>query len=112
MPAIAVRVDPIRTLAFGGISGAYALVGTATTHLMRLIHFVNNTDADMMFSFDGTTDNVFVPAGSFTLYDLQTNSETNFDFFLQLGTQLYVKQNSAGPTKGAVYIMMIYGKGQ
>jgi len=53
-----------------------------------------------------------LPAGSFTLYDLQTNSETNFDFFLQLGTQLYVKQNSAGPTKGAVYIMMIYGKGQ
>ena len=112
MSAVAVRVDPYRTLAFGSIAATYTAVGGPTTHLMRLVHFVNNTNADMNFSFDGTTDNVFVPANSFTLYDLEANAEANFDFFLSLNTQIYVRYNSAAPTSGAVYIMMIYGKGQ
>lgn len=112
MSAIAVRYDPYRTLAFGAISGSYAVIGGVTTHLMRLVHFVNATNADMDFSFDGVTNNVFVPANSFALYDLQANSEANFDFFLALNTQIYVKQHAGAATSGAVYIIMIYGKGQ
>jgi len=112
MAAIAVRYDAYRTLAFGSISGTYAAIGTPTAHLMRLVHFVNNTNANMNFSFDGTTDNVFIPANSFALYDLQTNSESGNDFFLALNTQIYVKQNAGAATSGSVYIIMVYGKGQ
>ncbi len=112
MTAVAVRYDGLRSLGFASISGAYTAVGGPTTHLMRLIHFINTTNADMTFSFDGTTDNVEVPANSFVLYDLQTNAESGFNFFLSLNTQIYVKQTSGAATSGSVYIIMIYGKGQ
>lgn len=109
-----VRADVIRTLAFGGISGSYATVGTALTHLWREFKITNNTDGDMLVSFDGTTDNLFVPAGSFTLYDLSTNAPNinNIDkLVLGIGTQFYVKQSTA-PSKGAVWIEGLYAKGE
>ena len=109
MSAIAVRFDAQRTLAFGAISGTYAALGGPTTHLMRILKVVNNTNADLTISFDGTTDNDFVPANSFVLYDFESNSYSQYDFLLALGTQLYVK---GAPGSGSVYAIMVYGKGQ
>lgn len=108
-----VRADSIRTLAFGGISGTYATVGAALTHNWRMFRITNNTDGDLLISFDGTTDNLFVPKGSFVLYDLSANSppiSTSDNFVLQLGTQFYAKQSTA-PTTGAVWIEGLYAQG-
>lgn len=109
MSAIAVRFDAQRTLAFGSISGTYAALGGPTTHLMRILKIVNNTNGDMTISFDGTTDNDFVPANSFVLYDFEANSYSQYDFLLALNTQIYVKGTA---TSGSVYAVMVYGKGQ
>ena len=107
-----VRIDAIRSLAYTGISGSYATVGTALTRNWSIVKFTNNTDGDMFFSADGTTDNIFIPAYGFTLYDCQRNappvSQTD-SFVFQIGTQFYVKQSTA-PTKGAVYIEGIYAR--
>lgn len=111
MSAIAVRFDGLRSLAYGSISGTYAAVGTPILHLSRQIKVINNTDADVTVSFDGTTDNDFVPAGSFTLYDFQTNANTNYPFVLPNLTQPYVK-TAGSPSMGSVYVTVIYGKGQ
>jgi len=112
MPSVAVRFDPYRSKAFGSITNAYTTLGTPTTHLMRIIHFVNSTDVALDFSFDGTTDNLYLPANSFALYDLETNAEAGADYFLQLQTQIYVKYNSGAPTQGSAYVIMSYAKGQ
>jgi len=112
MASIDARFDAYRSLAFGSISGSFAAVGSALTHLGRILHLVNNTNADMIFSFDGTTNNVYLPAGSFALYDFQANAEPNTVFFSSIGTQIYVKQASGAPTSGAVYAMLVYGRGQ
>lgn len=112
MSAFAVRFDPYRTTAFGAITGTFTPIGGPTTHLMRLMKIVNNTNADINVSFDGTTNNDFIPANSFSLYDLQTNTQTNDYFYLADGTQVYINYNSGAPTSGAVYVIMIYGKGQ
>lgn len=109
MSAIAVRFDGLRSLAFGSISGTYAALGTPTSHLMRILKIVNNTNGDLTISFDGTTDNDFVPANSFVLYDFETNAYSQYDFFLVLNTQIYVK---GSPSSGSVYATMVYGKGQ
>lgn len=109
MSAVAVRFDNLRSLAFGSISGTYAALGGPTTHLMRIIKVVNNTNADLTISFDGTTDNDFVPANSFVLYDFNSDSDSNKEFYLSLNTQVYVK---GSPGSGSVYLVMIYGKGQ
>lgn len=112
MPATVALFDSARSVAFSSITNSYTKVGTPFGHLMRIIHFVNNTNADMWFSYDGTTNNVYVPANSFTLYDIQTNGETSNSFTFQLNTQIYVKYAVGAPTSGSVYVMTMYGRGQ
>jgi hypothetical protein len=101
--------EAIKTLGFAGIGAAYAPVGAATTHEVRLVCFTNNTEGDLYFTTDLTQDEIFVAAGSFKLLDLQTNRmpRTDDKFVLEIGTQFYVKQITA-PVSGAVYIEYVY----
>lgn len=97
-------IDTIRTLAFGSISGTYAAVGTPLIFPTRLICFTNNTNGDMFFSADGVNNQLFIAAGSFKLFDLNTNRLYQQQLWVfPTGTQFYVKQSTA-PTSGAVYI--------
>lgn len=109
MPSQVVRVDGLRSLAAGSISGTYATVGTAFTHPMRLLKLINNTNGDLTISFDGVNDNDFVPAGGFTLYDLTTNKvQPDTTFVFQNGTQVFVKGT---PATGTFYVVAIFGQG-
>lgn len=103
------QLEPIRSLAFGSISGTYAAVGTPFANPCRVICFTNNTAGDMFLSRDQTNDEIFVAAGSFKLFDIQSNvrpvNESAFVF--ETGTQWYVKQITA-PVSGSVYIETIY----
>ena len=104
-------VDVLRILAFGGISGTYVPVGTPFAYPARIICFTNTTNEDMLFSMDGSTDQLIVAAGGFKLFDITTNHRpvNQDDFCFSNGTQWYVKQTSA-PTSGAVYIEVIYAQ--
>jgi len=105
-----VRVDSLRSLAFGSISGTYATVGTAFSHSMRLVKFINTTDGDITVSFDGVTDNDLIPSGGFALYDLTTNKTLpNTTFVFQNGTQVFVKGTV---TTGNFYVVAIFGRGE
>jgi len=108
-------VDTLRVLNFSGISATYAEVGTAFAHLTRILCFTNNTNGDIIVSFDGITDNVIMPATSFKLFDLNTNrGETNASWTFPAGTQIYVKEESiaAKPTSGDFYVECIYQRGE
>jgi len=104
-----VFIEPIKTLAHGSIGAAYATVGVATTNEVRLVCITNNTEGDMYFSIDGSTNQLFVAAGAFKLFDLQANYYPKTDplWVLPVGTQFYVKQITA-PVSGAVYIECLY----
>lgn len=111
MSAKKVNFDTLRSLAFGGISAAYAVVGSAITVNTRIICITNKTAGDMIFSIDDTnaSGNLFIPAGSFKLFDFTSNLVSGNDdsFVLAIGTQFYVKQVTA-PVSGSVYIEVIY----
>ena len=106
-----VRFDAVRSLAFGSITSSFIPLGIPLGHAMRVLHFINNTDGDMMISFDGTTSNAPVLAESFSLYDLTSDQDSNEMFRYQSGTQIYIEYISA-PTKGTFYLVAIYGKGE
>lgn len=101
--------DEIRTLGFAGISAAYADVGDPAEHLVRGVCFTNDTQGNMYFTDDVTKDKIFVKAGSFKLWDIQSNMNAQFDdrYTLPIGTQFSVKQITA-PVSGSVYIEFIY----
>jgi len=104
-----VQLEPIRSLAFGGISASYAAVGTPFDNPCRLICFTNNTEGDVFFSRDGSTDELFLAAGSFKLFDVQTNVRPTGESasVFEKGTQWYVKQIES-PVSGSVYIETMY----
>jgi hypothetical protein len=106
----AVRFDSMLTKAFGAITNSYTTLGTPTRFNWRMFKITNNTDGDLIVSFNGTADNIFVPKNGFTLYDMSTNAlavgETD-EFVLSLQTQFYVKYSTA-PTTGAVWVEGAY----
>jgi len=100
-------------VAFGGISGTYAVLGSALSFPARMFKITNNTNGDLFISTDGTNNMLFVPAGGFTLYDCSTNAanvKVTDNFLVPNGTQFYVKQSTA-PTTGAVYLEIVYAYG-
>lgn len=101
--------EAIKSLAFGGISGAYAPVGPPTTHPVRIFKISNNTQGHMMFTTNTSQDEMFLAAGSFTLYDVQANinPRTDDSFVLPVGTQFSCKQITA-PVSGSVYVEIIF----
>jgi hypothetical protein len=111
--AAKVQFDSLRTLGFAGISATYAAVGTAAAVPgIRMMCITNKTAGDMIFSISNTNvdGNLFIPAGSFKLFDFTSNIVPGKDdsFFVAQGTIWYVKQVTA-PTSGAVYIEYVYG---
>lgn len=106
-----VRFDAVRTVAFGSVTASYTPLGLPFDHAMRVLQFINNTDGDMMISFDGSTDNIPCLAGSFDLYDLTSDQDNGESFRYQKGTQLSIKYIGI-PTTGTFYVVAIYGKGE
>lgn len=105
------KVDAIRSVAYGSITGSYVALGSALAYPARIICFTNTTDKDMFLSTDGTTNQILVPAGSFKLFDITTNHRpiNQDDFCFAIGTQFYIKY-SAAPSNGSVYIEVIYAQ--
>lgn len=106
-----VRFDAVRSVLFSSITNSFAALGTPFGHAMRVLHFINGSDGDVMISFDGSTNNVPVLANTFSLYDLTSDQDGNESFRYELGTQLYIKYLTA-PTTGSFYVVAVYGKGE
>jgi len=115
-----VRFDKLRGIGNASITASYAPLGFLTTpatpapftHAMRVVHFTNTTDANVLVSFDAINDNIVIPADTFSLYDLTGNQDTNEAFRYQNGSQLYIKYESAPPTSGDFYVTAVYGLGE
>jgi hypothetical protein len=111
--AIVVEWDSLRSLAFGGIAGAYAPVGTPFNHVARIVIMQNFTDTQLLISFDGVNDNLTLPPGGQLIIDYMSDkSATGGSFAQQEGTQVYAKDNGVAATAGSFYVAVIYGKGE
>lgn len=107
--SVKIRYENLRLLAFGGISGAYASVGAAFAHPVRVLKINNLTNANILISFDGVNDKDIVAANSAWIHDYGSNkTDTGGSLDQSQGERVYVKQQSAAPTLGAVYVTVIY----
>lgn len=108
-PNLAVRLyaEPLRTLAFGSISGTYAPLGSVFANPCRIMHIVNTTDALLTFSLDGLTDHFVCASNAYLIIDITSNmTSTGGSLALAQGQRIYVK---GSPTLGTVYLTVWFG---
>lgn len=87
-------------------TGSYQTIGTPLINPSVLIKFVNNSTVLVTVSVNGVDDHDILPAGSFFLYDIVSDSpQETGSIFRKAGTQFYVK-GSAGT--GSVYLVTQY----
>jgi hypothetical protein len=109
MTALSVRLqfEPLRTIAFGDISGVYAPIGTPFDNPCRLLYIVNNTDVLLTFSDDGVNDKFVIPAGSYILIDIGSNKAIlGGSLNISQGTTIYV---AGTPSMGNVFLTTAFG---
>lgn len=108
--AIRLKAEPVRSIAFGSISGTYAGVGTVYSDPVRIYFIQNLTDVTLMFSWDGVNDHFPLVSEAFLLLDV-TSNRTDIGQALSIaqGDRTYVKSLSGNPTIGSVYLSIFYG---
>jgi len=108
--AIRLVPEPIRSLGFASIGAVYMGVGTEITNPARILRIQNLTNELLFFSFDGVNDHEILASNSFLLLDITANKARDHGYYLAEGTRLYVKEDSATPTSGSVYVTVYYGE--
>jgi hypothetical protein len=107
--SVRIRYEPLRSLAFGGISGTYAAIGTTFANPVRILKITNLTDANLLISFDGVTDRDIIPANTIEVLDYGSNkADTGGQLDQSVGDRVYVKQSGGAATSGSVYVTVIY----
>lgn len=103
--------DAVREVAFGGISGTYAVIGSPLTDHARIVIFTNSTNVEVYITDDITKNEFRMASNSFKLIDFSTNKIRDDGLFVAIGTQFYVKQVSGAPASGGVWIEVISAVG-
>jgi len=107
--SLAVRclAEPLRSLAFGSISGTYAAIGTALAHPAHMILFQNQTNATVTISMDGINDHFTLLANGYFVLDISGNkAASSYGFYISKGTIFYVKGTVGS---GNVQVSVFYG---
>jgi len=109
--AIRVMPEPVRSTAFGSITGTYAGIGAAFAYPVHWFMVQNLTDQAVMISWDGINDHFPLPANGYVIMDVASNKTlTGGAFMVAQGTRFYVKAlTGVLPGVGSVYLSIFYG---
>ncbi len=98
--------DVMRSRDSATFTGTYQTLGSALSFNCSIVKIVNNSGVLITVSTDGINDHEILPASSFTLYDITTNSNQQGDsIYVPKGTQYYVKGTAS---TGLVYLVTQY----
>lgn len=98
-----IKDEAIRETAFGSVTSSFVALGSALGHDAFRITLVNDTDANVYVSTDGSTNMKKLPPKSDRIYDDKTN-----DMYRKKNTQFYIKDDGTGATEGAVWLEVEY----
>lgn len=106
-----VRFDALKEVPFSSIGVGYQVLGGKVTNPCRQVVFNNALDQAVYISFDGVTDNLRLQSNSVKLFDFTSNKAKDNGWFLDKGTQIWIKQVSAASSVGDFWVELVYGKG-
>jgi hypothetical protein len=101
--------ETLRSIDSATFTGSYQALGTPLLHPAAVIKFVNNSTSFVTLSVDGVNDVDVLPANSFVLYDITSNTPPQGDnaIFVPQNRQYYIKGASG---TGLVYEVVQYIK--
>lgn len=102
--------DSIREVAFGSITASFTALGSALSNHGRVIKLTNGTNAPIYVSIDGVNAFDKIPANGYLLIDFATNRIRDDGLFIAIGTQFYIRYDTA-PTSGAFWMSTVYAEG-
>ena len=107
MPKNCVNAITMTSLNATTLAGDYAPINpSGLTEPCALVRLINNTNRDLLVSYDGVTPHDFVRNGSTIELNLQTNSQPN-NKVAKLARGMVVYVNAAAGT-GFVYLVGYY----
>ena len=99
----------ISAASIAGSPGTLLGIGTAYANPVRIYYLLNNTDADLQFSWDGINNSFVLPSKGFLLLDVTTNrTDSGGSCNIAQGDRTYVTTLGT-PTTGSVYLTIFYG---
>jgi hypothetical protein len=102
------KFEAMRVYAFGSITASYTAIGSATEPSVHQFILTNTTNQGLRFSFDGSTDHIYLASNTSFVSDVNANKSGNH-LFLGAGVTLYVKHEGSAPTVGNVYFSTMFG---
>lgn len=99
---------PLSSFDTSGLSTSYQAINAGgLDNPCFLIRIVNNSNTDITISYDGVTDNEFVPTKTSIPINFQANSQPQAQSaILRKGTIVWVK--GAGVSTGLIYVSGYY----
>jgi hypothetical protein len=106
---VRVAFEPLRSIFHTSLSTmSYAALGDPLENACRMLSISNNTDTDILISFDFQDPHIYVAANGFVMRDFCANQDgINKVAGLPIGTQIWVVSVDA-PTSGYVYAEVEY----
>src|SRR5271156_6361563 len=88
--SITIFPEVLRSKAASAFSGSYQTIGSPLVNPSRILKFTNDTNIEVLVSWDGTNDHEVLPADSFLLIDIAANRQISNIFCAAAGVQFYV----------------------
>ena len=106
---VAVRLHPetLRSFNSTGLTGTLQALGTPLGFPSSILKIVNNSTSLVTISWDGVNAHDILPASSFALYDICSDTQREEGLYIAQGTQFYVS-GSAGT--GLIYLASFYAQ--
>jgi hypothetical protein len=106
---VRIEYEPLRSIGFAAISGAYAGIGTPFEHPARMVIITNTTDVDVYVSYNGVEDHSIIPSQTARVLDYGSNMALNGGASDQAAfTRVYTRAFVGLPTDGGVFVEVVY----
>ncbi len=101
--------ETLRSTAFGDITASYVGVGVSFANPVRLFTLVNDTDVNLLVSFNGIDPHMISPAETARVIDVSSNRSDQAGMLeTSAGTRVYIKREGGAPSSGSFYVEAMY----
>lgn len=103
------KFEEARSVAYTGVGASYAALGDPLANEGSVLIINNSVDKDVLISFDGATDHLYLSAAETMIINIESNHSGSGQLALPKMTQIYQKRGPGGAGgSGNLFVMVGY----